>query len=48
MALPLLNSLHCFKIHDHVILMVKPGVHSFVFQSNQSAAERAEDNGPNE
>ena len=62
MALPLLNSLHCFKIHDHVILMVKPsipkasssvvialtGVPSFVFQSNQSAADRAKDNGPSE
>ena len=24
MALSLLNSPHCFKIHDHVILMVKP------------------------
>ena len=54
-VLPLLNSLHCFRIHDHVILMVKPsipkaslnvviaqtGMSSFVFRSNQSAADRA-------
>ena len=24
MAVPLSNSLHCFKIYDHVIMMVKP------------------------
>ena len=62
MALPLLNSLHCFKIHDHVILIVKSSmpkaslsfvtalteVPSFVYQSNQSAADRVEDNGPSE
>ena len=60
MALPLLNSLHRFKIHDHEILMVNPsipkaslnvvialtGVHSFVLWNNQSAVDRAEDNGP--
>ena len=62
MVLSLLNSLHCFKIHDHVIMMVMPsilkasfsvvialtGVPSYVFQSNQFAADMTEDNGPSE